>query len=182
MRVMGIDHGNTISGFGVVDFTEIPNYVDHGLIRKTLISYPKTLLVFPEMMEKRIVQFKPDMIAFEGQKDIRGYKPTQKLFELVGCYKQLAVKHRIPYVDIPPTTMKKYIANNGWASKEEVARVLAEIFKMDFEDLAPPLYYKTGTKRGQIKGYILDGSDALGLALCSLVYKKRIGGYDYDGR
>lgn len=184
MIILGIDHGNTSTGWGLIEseFGKPFKYVAHGLIEDPMIHYPVTLHKFTDMAGELIDKHKPDMIALEAPKDNKGFIATQKLTELVGCFKRLAISKHIPFSEIPPSTMKLMIAGNGHATKEDVADKVASILGLKFEDIATIEYYKQGLKRGQIKSYKLDASDALGLAIALQPYIKRIGGMDYDPR
>jgi ATP-dependent protease HslVU (ClpYQ) ATPase subunit len=74
------------------------------------------------------------------------------------------------------------LTGNGWATKEDVARRLSDLFEIPFEKLVEVTYYKQGIKAGQIKSYIADGSDALGLAIALPIMLKRQGvKLDYAG-
>jgi Holliday junction resolvasome RuvABC endonuclease subunit len=101
----------------------------------------------------------------------------------LGCAKRLCVELGIPFAEIPPTTLKLIVAGNGWATKEEVALRISEHLKVPYESIVSVTYYTQGLKKGQIKSYIMDGSDALALAMTLPVYLKRPGiKLDYKGR
>ncbi len=158
------------------------SYVTHGLIRDPRINYPQTLFNYPAELSKIIEKYRPSVVGIEGAKDIRGYISTRNQSELIGCYKKLFIQFGIPYIEIPPTFLKKIIVGNGAATKEEVARTLSNIFNIDYEYLVQPTYYKFGPKKGKVKKYVLDGSDALGVALSVPQYILKVGKLDYKGR
>lgn len=185
MIILGFDHGNTISGFGVVKCEQGKpfEFVDNGFITVPNLPYPETLLVYINMLEDLILKHKPDMIALEAPKSNRGFATHQHLVELLGCAKGLCVKLGIPFSEIPPSTLKLIVAGNGWASKEEVARRVSDHLKVPYDQIVKVTYYTQGLKKGQIKSYLLDGSDALALAITLPIYLKRQGNkLDYAGR
>lgn len=184
MLVMGIDHGTKITGYGFLEMdleTKKWTYVDHGFIRETKVSYPLSLFFMADQIRRLIRDIQPNLIIFEGPKSMRGFKAHQALVELLGCLKGVAIQCNKPYIEIEPTSMKSIVAGNGWASKEEVARSVSTILKIPYEELVGVEYYKTGSKKGQVKKYILDGTDALALALALPDYYKRFRRIDYKG-
>lgn len=184
MIVMGIDHGNTTTGWGMInsEFGKPFEYIAHGLIEDPKIHYPITLDEYTKIAGEIISEYKPELVALEAPKDNRGFIATQRLTELIGCFKRLCIADRKPFAEIPPSTLKHMLTGNGWATKEDVATKVSEILKIPYNSIVSVEYYKQGLKKGQIKNYKLDGSDALGLAIVLQPYVKRVGGFDYDPR
>ena len=184
MLIMGVDPGNYIMGYGLVDYNRESKdiiYIDHGFIRETKLKYPYTLRNQVDTLAEVIRAKGPDLIVLEGAKHSRGFVSQQRQVELIGCIKRVLVKRLMPFIEIPPSTMKKIITGNGHATKEEVARAMSDIFNLPFEDLVIVTYYKQGFKKGQIKSYIADGSDALGLAFAFPTYYSRVKEFDFSG-
>lgn len=127
------------------------------------------------------MEFKPDVAAIEDAKDNKGFTSHQKQVELAGSIKRVLVELNIPYVCIAPSTMKKAITGNGWSDKEEVARRVCMTLGLRHSQVIATEKYKSGAKKGSIKSLILDGSDALGLALAFPDYVRRIGVFEFRG-
>jgi len=183
MRILGIDHGNTLFGHGLIDYdieTGDTTYVESDY-HFTGVSYPHSLHVVRAKVTELIDRLKPDILSFESPKSTRGFIPFQRLVELLGNTKGICIERGIPYVEIPPSTLKKMVAGHGFATKAEVADALSETLNLDLEQLVGVTYYKVGTKKGQIKDYIFDGTDALGLAVATPRFIKREGRLDYEG-
>jgi crossover junction endodeoxyribonuclease RuvC len=192
---MGIDHGSKITGYGLLslDSTNITNerglkssinewsYVGHGFVKDSKISYPLNLVYMSRSVRDIIRHYEPKIIVFEGPKSNRGFKSSQALVETLGCLKKVAIELNRPYVEIEPTSLKLLIAGHGWATKEEVARAVSTKLNIPFEDLVPVEYYKSGKKVGQFKKYILDGTDALGLAMAFPDYYRKFGRLHFKG-
>lgn len=178
MLVLGLDHSTTNTGWGLVKYSGSKDnmtteYVEHGFVgRPKGLQYPLTILYMGEQLQDLLATKQPDYVALEAPKDNRGFKATQVLTELVGIFKYILMKAGYGFVEIPPSTMKKIVTTRGWSTKEEVAIAVARILQKPFEDLVPAIYYKTGQKAGEVKEYILDGSDALGLAIAFVPYLK----------
>ncbi len=173
MRILGIDPGTKIAGYGIIDMnikTKEVTYITHGLVYQKGISYPISLPYIPKEIKKLIREYLPQVAIIEGIHATKGYKSHQKQTEVSGCIKQVFVSTNTPFIDIPSTTLKRIITGNGYASKEEVARSISTQMNIPFIELVEIENYKTGPKKGQLKNYILDGSDALGIALSFPVY------------
>lgn len=187
MRVLGIDHGTSTSGWGLIDVSLDSNkelvfrYLDHGLLHKPKGSeYPYNMKYMVQTIRDKLAELHPDYVALEAPKDNRGFKATQVLTELLGSIKTLCMETGYGFCEIPPSTMKKIVTGYGWSNKEEVARAAAEKLGLQFEDIVTAEYYKSGAKEGQIKKLLLDGTDALGLAMALVPYTNSHGGLDYN--
>jgi crossover junction endodeoxyribonuclease RuvC len=188
MIILGIDPSNYSMGYGVIDFdihTQKESYVTHGFIRETVKHYPETLVSQISQLKALLNSDKipaPAVVSIEAPKDNKGFTSHQRQVELIGCIKALLIDLKISFIEIPPNTMKNMITGNGWASKEEVARAISDKYGIKFEDIVVTTYYKQGIKKGQIKSYILDGSDALALATVFPSYYGRVMKFDYRPR
>lgn len=183
MIILGIDHGTRVMGYGVVEVVngQPPKYVTNGYYDLEE-GYPKSLLQLKQIVIELLDKYTPIAVALEGPNAVRGFMSHKALVECLGVIKSALLERKCPYLEIPPTSMKQIIAGSGYATKEEVAYSLADKLKLPFESITAIRYYKGGAKKGQIKEYILDGSDALGLALAFPIYLGRVGKLDYDER
>lgn len=96
-----------------------------------------------------IDEYRPDFIAIEGY----AFAAKGRVFSIAegGAALRLAIKHReIVTVEIPPTTLKKYITGSGTADKKTIANRMKALFGVEF---------KTA-----------DEADAFALAVCGLDY------------
>lgn len=187
MRVLGIDHGTSTTGWGLLDVTMDSEgtlsfkHIEHGLIWKPKdMSYPYYMKYMVQALRDKLAELHPEYVALEAPKDNRGFKATQVLTELLGSIKTMCMETGYGFCEIPPSTMKKIVTGYGWSNKEEVARAAAETLGLQFEDIVAVEYYKSGAKAGQVKKLLLDGTDALGLALSLVPYTKDHGGLDYN--
>lgn len=181
MLVLGVDQSTTNLGAGLVrysgskDDTKV-EYVTHRFIHRPKgLEYPQTLFYIVNELRNLLTELKPDYVALEAPKDNRGFKATQILTELLGAIKYSLIAAKYGFVEIPPSTMKKIITGHGWSTKEEVAIAVAKKLQVPFESIVPAIYYTSGQKVGQVRKYILDGSDALGLALAFVPYLRMPG-------
>lgn len=187
MLVLGIDHGTKISGWGLLNVSLDKNkeltfsHVAHGLVyRPKGMDYPYSMSYMVRALRDKLAEVHPDYVALEAPKDNRGFKATQVLTELLGSIKTMCMEAGYGFSEIPPSTMKKLVTGYGWSDKEEVARAAAVKLGLKFEDIVGVEYYKSGAKEGKVKRLLLDGTDALGLAMALVPYTKNNGGLDYN--
>lgn len=179
MRILGIDQSTKNTGAGLIEVnkSEEVKYITHCFIsRPKGLAYPESILYMVEHLRDLLPELAPDIVAVEAPKDNRGFRSTQIMTELLGAIKYSLMRAGYPFSEIPPSTVKKQVTGYGWSSKEEVAVETAKQLGLRVEDIAPAVYYQTGKKRGQVKEYILDGSDALAIALTLVPYTRSKGG------
>jgi Holliday junction resolvasome RuvABC endonuclease subunit len=177
MIIMGIDSATRLAGYGYMDFnvkTFEFKYISHGTIGNKQVKYPISLVTIPRRISDLITELRPSVVAIEAPNHTKGFGSTKAQMEMIGCIKRLLVQKNIPYTEIEAASLKRIVAGNGFASKEEVARVISDKLDIPFDKLAYVEYYKQGPKKGNIKGYATDGSDALGLALAFPFYIKEV--------
>ncbi|MBP3389755.1 MAG: crossover junction endodeoxyribonuclease RuvC, partial [Clostridia bacterium] len=95
MRILGIDPGYGIIGFGVIEseFGKI-RVVDYGAVTTPKeMSLPERLMIIQESFEKILEEYKPDEIAIEELFFFRNLTPVIPVAEARGvilttCYKK----------------------------------------------------------------------------------------------
>src|SRR5690348_14517509 len=66
MRIVGIDPGLQITGYGVIDFSARPRLIDGGVIRlKPKTSIPERLVELEIELDELFNEHKPDICAIE---------------------------------------------------------------------------------------------------------------------
>ena len=82
-------------------------------------------LIYDEI-SRLIAEYKPDYVVKE-QSFSRNAASTQKIFQVVGITILAAYQHGLEVADIGQSTVKKQIAGNGRATKEEVAERIRQL-------------------------------------------------------
>ena len=181
LTILGLDHGNEHTGFGVVEYddeTKGFKYIDCGIWHCTE-GRPYSYRTQSRNVQRAVDKYNPDCIGLESAKSNRGFVATAALQELVGVFKVTLLKYKLPYISIPPTSLKKIVTGRGNATKMEVAESVARKFGLRVEDIITCTYYKRGIKKGTINEYLLDSSDALAICLALPIYYDRVGKFDY---
>lgn len=155
MRVLGIDPGSQITGYGVVESDRAKlRRVTYGEIRpgrNTLLT--RCLEVIYDALKEAIQGAAPDAVAIE---DIFYGKNVRSLIRQghVRGAAILAAKHcAIPVFEYAPLEIKKAVVGYGRAEKGQVQTMVRAILAL--EELPPP-----------------DAADALAVAICHLHFKK----------
>ncbi|MBQ2713691.1 MAG: crossover junction endodeoxyribonuclease RuvC [Clostridia bacterium] len=122
MRILGIDPGYGIIGFGVIEseFGKI-RVVDYGAVTTPKeMSLPERLMIIQESFEKILEEYKPDEIAIEELFFFRNLTTVIPVAEARGvilttCYKKC--KNLFEYT---PLQIKQALTGNGRAEKQQV--------------------------------------------------------------
>jgi crossover junction endodeoxyribonuclease RuvC len=131
--ILGIDPGTTIMGFGLIKIINkkmeliqmnelnLSKYKDH---------YLKLKLIFERTIEL-IDNFKPDEIAIEAPFYGKNVQSMLKLGRAQGVAMIAGLSREIPITEYSPKKIKMSITGNGNASKEQVAKMLQTLLKIE---------------------------------------------------
>jgi crossover junction endodeoxyribonuclease RuvC len=152
MRLLGIDPGCRYAGYGIIKTEGSSIYlVEHGLLKlpqsHTLVQRVAT---FHDFFEEKIRAHGITDIAIETPFLGKNAQNFLKLGYLRGIVYLLSHKNNIQLHEFSPTEVKQALTGYGSASKEQVARVLYQLFPR-----IPPFERE-------------DVSDALAVTLCGL--------------
>ncbi|MBN20808.1 MAG: crossover junction endodeoxyribonuclease RuvC [Bdellovibrionaceae bacterium] len=151
MRILGIDPGSRLTGFGCVD--SIGNrlkYVNSGTLelnkdKKT--SLEKRLFILDQSLEKVISKLEPDILVVEKVFFAKNAVSALKLGQARGVAIVCGIRNGLSFFEYNPTEIKQSVVGHGRADKAQVA----EMVKM-----------LTGVNEFATA----DESDALAIAIC----------------
>jgi crossover junction endodeoxyribonuclease RuvC len=152
-RILGIDPGLTITGYGVLEFSAArPILCEAGIIRtaddNATDLAEKVLSVYKGVAEV-IAQFRPEAMAVEQLYAHYDHPRTAILMgHARGVILLAAAQQGIPIIHYASTQVKKIVTGNGRASKDQVQRTIQR--ELGLADLPDPP----------------DVADALAVALC----------------
>lgn len=152
MIIMGIDPGFHITGFAILKKENSVTYIlDYGYLRMSPTkSLAERVGIFHDFFEQKIMQWKVPIVALETPFLGKNAQNFLKLGYLRGIIYLLTNKHKLVLHEFAPREIKQSLTGYGGASKEQVARVIMQLF--------PKLI--TPDK--------LDVTDALAITLCGL--------------
>ncbi len=155
MRVLGVDPGNAVTGFGIVDRSGELRYVTAGTIRAGTLRGPARLAAIYENLLKLIDAYAPDAISLERSFVAVNIQSAFKLGEARAMV-MLAAAHRgLELFEYTPTDVKLSIAGYGRADKRQVKDMVQRTIGAGVPDHLAE-----------------DATDALAISLCHLFRAK----------
>ncbi|MBI4374501.1 MAG: crossover junction endodeoxyribonuclease RuvC [Deltaproteobacteria bacterium] len=151
MRVLGIDPGSAITGYGIVEKAGAQfRHVANGTVRTSRSSsFSKRLQkIFSEIGEL-IVKSRPDVMAVEEIFFAKNPMSALKLGESRGVALLAAAQHDLAVHEYSTREIKQAVTGYGQASKEQIQKMVRQLLKLP----------QVATE---------DASDALALAICHL--------------
>jgi crossover junction endodeoxyribonuclease RuvC len=131
--ILGIDPGTTIMGFGlirVVDKKMELILMDELMLKKYSDHYVKLKLIFERTIEL-IETYHPDEIAIEAPFFGKNVQSMLKLGRAQGVAMAAGLSREVPITEYSPKKIKMSITGNGNASKEQVAKMLQSLLKIN---------------------------------------------------
>ncbi|HSA58697.1 MAG TPA: crossover junction endodeoxyribonuclease RuvC [bacterium] len=151
MRILGIDPGSRITGYGVVEKRGSSFlHVDNGcLILRPADPIPYRLEQIYSGLLEMLARYKPDAAAVEEVFFAKNAASSIKLGEARGVALLAAVQARIPVFEYATREVKQAITGFGQASKDQVQKMVKSVLGL------PQVAQE-------------DASDALAVAICHL--------------
>lgn len=148
IRILGIDPGLRITGFGVLDKEgQQLHYVASGCIKTPDGELPERLKVILRSLGEVIAQHKPDQVAVEKVFVNVNPQSTLLLGQARGAAICAAVQADLPVAEYTALQVKQAVVGNGHADKEQVQAMVQRLLKL------------SGTPSP-------DAADALACAIC----------------
>lgn len=150
MRILGIDPGYAIVGFGVTDYNGskfMP--IEYGaILTEAHTDFSQRLKAIADDMDFICERFKPDCMSIEKLFFTNNQKTAIDVAQARGVTVLSAVRHDIPIYEYTPLQVKQAVVGYGRAEKKQVMDMTRRILKL--EQIPKPD----------------DAADALALAIC----------------
>jgi crossover junction endodeoxyribonuclease RuvC len=131
--ILGIDPGTTIMGFGLIRVINREMelmQLDELMLNKYDSHYTRLKLIF-EKTRQLIDAYHPDEIAIEAPFYGKNVQSMLKLGRAQGVAMAAGLSREVPITEYSPKKIKKAITGNGNASKEQVAKMLMNLLKLE---------------------------------------------------
>ncbi|MCF6154398.1 MAG: crossover junction endodeoxyribonuclease RuvC [Candidatus Brocadia sp.] len=150
MKILGIDPGTQVAGYGVIEkLGSKVVAIEYGSIKANKIhNFPQRLQTIHDKIMDIILKHQPDQMAIEEVFYSKNIKSAIRIGEGRGIVFLCAASANIPITEYAATVIKKAVAGNGNAQKEQVQEMVKII--LDLPELPEPR----------------DASDALAIAIC----------------
>lgn len=156
-RILGIDPGSQITGFGVIDARGGgAAYVDSGCIRLRGSDLGARLRLLHEQLHEVIVASRPDEVAVERVFVARNPDSALKLGQARGVAVCAAALQDLPVSEYAARQVKQALVGRGGAEKRQVQHMVVAVLQLE------------GTPQA-------DAADALAVAICH-AHHRRLGG------
>ncbi|MBI5326637.1 MAG: crossover junction endodeoxyribonuclease RuvC [Ignavibacteriae bacterium] len=123
LKVLGIDPGSVICGYGVIEKKKNSLHViEYGVIKAKKISenFPERLKEIYLRLLKVIERTKPDVASFESTFYSKNAQSLLKLAHARASAMLAAAMNDTPVMEYSPKEVKKSVTGKGSASKEQV--------------------------------------------------------------
>ena len=152
IRILGIDPGLQITGFGVIESDgRSSRYIHSGNIKaktaKGDVSIPSRLGIIFNKLSEAIEQFQPDEVAVEEVFLNKNALSSLKLGHARGAAICAAVQRHIPVSEYSARSVKQAIVGTGSATKDQIQHMVLRLLAL----------------RGELQA---DEADALAVSLC----------------
>jgi crossover junction endodeoxyribonuclease RuvC len=151
MRIIGVDPGSTITGYGIVE--EVNNRLCHvasgRVVSSSRMDFHQRLKRIYAELEQVIALYEPEVMAVEDLFIARNIKSALKLGHARGVAILAGLNAKLPIAEYSPLEVKKALVGYGRAQKVQVQEMVRTLLKLG----DPP---------------DADTADALAVAICHL--------------
>lgn len=147
-RILGIDPGSRLTGFGLLDFVgDSPTYVTSGTIRSPDGEFAERLKKIFDSVAAIVAEYRPDVVAIETVFMARNASSALKLGHARSAALCATFGHDVDVFEYAPREIKLAVVGTGSASKEQVQHMVVSLLQLQGSPSA-------------------DAADALAAAIC----------------
>ena len=131
MRVLGVDPGTVITGWGVIDVQGgVLRHVASGTIRVGRGEVASRLALIYTALGEVMRDHSPDVLSLERNFLARNVQSAFRLGEARGVAMAAAAARSLAFSEYTPATIKKTVSGNGGAGKEQVQVAVLRLLGM----------------------------------------------------
>jgi crossover junction endodeoxyribonuclease RuvC len=151
MRILGIDPGSQVTGYGVVEKrgTSLIHVDNGGIFTRNGDSFPGKLRTLFAGISELVENYHPDEVAIENIFVSKNVRSSFQLGHARGVIMVAAANRNLPIYEYTPLTVKQALVGYGRASKDQIQQMVKHLLRL------PETTYH-------------DASDALAVAICHL--------------
>ena len=138
MRILGIDPGTGITGFGVIEIDgHKHSMVDAGVIRTASdLDDAARLEIICDSVAKIIKDTKPDVVSIEKLFFARNVTTAMTVSQARGVIMLVAQQHKLPIYEYTPLQIKQAVTGYGKADKPQMQEMVRVLLKL--KDIPKP--------------------------------------------
>ena len=138
VRILGIDPGSRLTGFGVVDVTgDRSTYVASGTIRSPDGAFADRLRKIYESVAEVVGEYRPAIVSVESVFMARNASSALKLGHARSAALCATFGFDVEVVEYAPREIKLAVVGTGAATKEQVQHMIVSLLNLDGSPLAP---------------------------------------------
>lgn len=153
-RILGIDPGSRLTGFGVLDCAgDRATYVASGSVNSTDGAFPDRLKMIFRSVSEIVAEYRPDVVAVESVFMHKNAGSALKLGHARSAAICATFELDLDVFEYAPREIKQAIVGTGAATKDQVQHMIKQMLQLD-GDPSP------------------DAADALAAALCHANHRR----------
>ena len=131
-RILGIDPGSRLTGFGVVDFEgDTALYVASGTVKSVDGAFADRLRQIFESVGNIVDQYRPDTVVVESVFMHKNAGSALKLGHARSAAICATFQHGAEIYEYAPREIKQAVVGTGAATKEQVQHMIVSILELD---------------------------------------------------
>src|SRR5690242_2674383 len=125
MRILGIDPGTGLLGFGVIETGRKPTLVDAGVIR-TKVHQPESerLEIIYDGLHEIVKATQPQLVSVEKLFFARNVTTAMSVAQARGVVLLVAQQHGLPIFEYTPMQIKQSLTGYGKADKKQMQEMV----------------------------------------------------------
>ncbi|HSN73845.1 MAG TPA: crossover junction endodeoxyribonuclease RuvC [Anaerolineae bacterium] len=132
MRVLGVDPGTAITGYGLVDYDGDLRLVDCGaIVTPAGMALPQRLLAIHRDLSAVIVRFQPEAVAVEELFFSKNVRTAMSVGQARGVVLLAAAQAGLPIYHYKPSEVKLAVAGYGGADKAQIQEMVRLLLGLD---------------------------------------------------
>ncbi len=136
MRILGIDPGSTLMGFGVITETSgVLSLVSVGVLKMTEKDPTRKLLELSQKLSHLLDEQQPELVGLEKLYFSKNKKTALEVSQARGVIASTLLTRGLPILEYGPGQIKMAITGYGNADKESVAKMVQYILKLEKDKL-----------------------------------------------
>ncbi len=130
--ILGIDPGTVATGFGLIERrgSQLLTIGWGAWKPGQKLSRGEKLLHLAESLDDCMKKFRPALVAIEQAFMGRNIQSALRLGEARGAMLTVCARHEVPVQEYATATVKKVVAGNGRASKEQIQFMTQRLLKL----------------------------------------------------
>jgi crossover junction endodeoxyribonuclease RuvC len=131
LRILGIDPGSRLTGFGVLDFEgDMPTYVASGTVKSLDGGFADRLRQIFESIGSIVEEYRPDTVVIESVFMHRNAGSALKLGHARSAALCATFEYNLDVFEYAPREIKQAVVGTGAASKDQVQHMVVSLLKL----------------------------------------------------